>query len=115
LAYVLSTTGGGKSMVFTRTCDSARKLALMLRNLGLPAVALHGHMSQSKRLGAINRFKAGERSLLLATGALHELEHFSSFKGQGMHEHSSSFKGRGMLEHPSSFKGRGMLEHVSSF
>jgi ATP-dependent RNA helicase DDX47/RRP3 len=46
--------------IFTRTCDATRKLALMLRNLGFGAVPIHGQMSQPKRLGALNKFKAGE-------------------------------------------------------
>lgn len=48
------------AQIFTRTCDSTRKLALMLRNLGFGAVPIHGQMSQPKRLGALNKFKAGK-------------------------------------------------------
>lgn len=57
----------GCVQVFTRTCDSTRKIALMLRNLGFGGVPIHGQMSQPKRLGALNKFKAGERSILVAT------------------------------------------------
>ena len=39
----------------------------MLRNLGFHAVPLHGAMTQPKRLGALNKFKAGSRNILLAT------------------------------------------------
>jgi ATP-dependent RNA helicase DDX47/RRP3 len=39
----------------------------MLRNLGFEAVCLHGKLSQPKRLGALNKFKAGERNILIAT------------------------------------------------
>jgi ATP-dependent RNA helicase DDX47/RRP3 len=53
--------------VFTRTCDSTRKIALTLRNLGFGSVPIHGQMSQPKRLGALNKFKAGERAILVAT------------------------------------------------
>lgn len=53
--------------IFTRTCDSTRKIALMLRNLGFGSVPIHGQMSQPKRLGALNKFKSGERSILVAT------------------------------------------------
>ena len=55
-------------MLFTRTCDGTRKIALSLRNLGLDAIPIHGQMSQPKRLGALNKFKAGQRSILVATG-----------------------------------------------
>jgi ATP-dependent RNA helicase DDX47/RRP3 len=39
----------------------------MLRTLGFSAVPLHGQMSQPKRLGALNKFKAGARNILIAT------------------------------------------------
>jgi superfamily II DNA/RNA helicase len=42
-------------------------MALMLRNLGFGAIPIHGQMSQPKRLGAMNKFKAGERNILVAT------------------------------------------------
>ena len=45
-------------MLFTRTCDNTRRIALMLRNLGFGAIPIHGQMSQPKRLGALNKFKA---------------------------------------------------------
>ncbi|CAG8610471.1 2469_t:CDS:2, partial [Paraglomus occultum] len=35
--------------------------------LCFPAIPLHGQMSQTKRLGALNKFKAGNRNLLIAT------------------------------------------------
>jgi ATP-dependent RNA helicase DDX47/RRP3 len=56
-----------RPQVFTRTCDSTRKIALTLRNLGFGSVPIHGQMSQPKRLGALNKFKSGERSILVAT------------------------------------------------
>ena len=40
---------------------------MLLRNLGFSAVCLHGKLSQAKRLGALNKFKAGERNILVAT------------------------------------------------
>jgi ATP-dependent RNA helicase DDX47/RRP3 len=39
----------------------------MLRNLGFGAVCLHGQLSQPQRLGALNKFKAGARNILVAT------------------------------------------------
>ncbi|PNH11291.1 putative ATP-dependent RNA helicase, partial [Tetrabaena socialis] len=67
LAYVLNELSGSTFMIFTRTCDSTRRIALLLRNLGFGAVPIHGHMSQPKRLGALNKFKAGERNILVGT------------------------------------------------
>lgn len=70
LAYFLTEVAGATLMLFTRTCDATRKLALMLRNLGFDAIPIHGQMAQAKRIGALNKFKAGERSILVATGGL---------------------------------------------
>ena len=67
LAYVLHEFGGQSAMVFTSTCAAAQRTAITLSNLGFPAVCLHGQMSQSKRLGALNKFKAGSRTILVAT------------------------------------------------
>lgn len=46
LVYILTEMAGSTSMVFTRTCDATQLLALMLRNLGLKAIPINGHMSQ---------------------------------------------------------------------
>ena len=68
LTFFLTELAGATAMIFTRTCDNTRKLALMLRNLGFDALPIHGQMSQPKRLGALNKFKAGDRNILVATG-----------------------------------------------
>ena len=68
LTYFLTELAGTTAMIFTRTCDNTRRLALMLRNLGFDALPIHGQMSQPKRLGALNKFKGGDRSILVATG-----------------------------------------------
>jgi ATP-dependent RNA helicase DDX47/RRP3 len=39
----------------------------MLRTLGFGAIPIHGKMSQSKRVASLNKFKAGQRSILVAT------------------------------------------------
>ena len=65
--FVLSELSGATAILFTRTCEQTRRLALTLRNLGFGAIPIHGQMSQAKRIGALNKFKAGERSLLVAT------------------------------------------------
>ena len=67
LAFAVSELSGSTFIIFTRTCDAARRVALILRNLGFGAVPIHGKMAQPKRLGALNRFKAGERAILVAT------------------------------------------------
>ncbi|KAK3287375.1 DEAD-box ATP-dependent RNA helicase 10 [Cymbomonas tetramitiformis] len=65
--YALNELAGSTCMIFTRTCEATRKLALLLRNLGFDAIPIHGKLSQPKRLGALNKFKAGERSILVCT------------------------------------------------
>eukprot|EP00551_Chaetoceros_affinis_P007273 CAMPEP_0203672208 /NCGR_PEP_ID=MMETSP0090-20130426/7777_1 /ASSEMBLY_ACC=CAM_ASM_001088 /TAXON_ID=426623 /ORGANISM="Chaetoceros affinis, Strain CCMP159" /LENGTH=583 /DNA_ID=CAMNT_0050537475 /DNA_START=18 /DNA_END=1765 /DNA_ORIENTATION=- len=67
LTYLINDNAGKSILVFGATCNNVQRLALMLRNLGFPAVCLHGQMSQPKRLGALNKFKSGSRSILICT------------------------------------------------
>ncbi|KAK3866077.1 hypothetical protein Pcinc_028368 [Petrolisthes cinctipes] len=67
LTYILNEIGNQSVIIFCATQMSTLKTALMLRNLGFTAIPLYGKMSQNKRLGALNKFKARERSILLAT------------------------------------------------
>ncbi|XP_050371466.1 DEAD-box ATP-dependent RNA helicase 10 [Argentina anserina] len=67
LVYILTEKSQCTTMVFTRTCDATLLLASMLRNLGIRATPISGHMSQSKRLGALNMFKAGQCNVLICT------------------------------------------------
>ncbi|KAL4180919.1 hypothetical protein AMTRI_Chr12g234770 [Amborella trichopoda] len=67
LVYILTEMSKYTAMVFTQKCESTRLLALMLRNLGLRAISISGQMSQPKRLGALNKFKAGECNILVCT------------------------------------------------
>ena len=66
-AFVLNEFAGKTAIVFVSTCATARRATYLLRNLGFGATCLHGQMSQPKRLGALNKFKAGEREILIAT------------------------------------------------
>ena len=67
LVYILNELAGNTAMVFTRTCEATRKLAIILRNLGFVAIPISGQMSQPKRLGALTKFKAGDCSILICT------------------------------------------------
>ena len=67
LTYIINEHAGESVLVFGATCNNVQRLALMLRNLGFPAVCLHGQMAQPKRLGALTRFKSGDRSILVCT------------------------------------------------
>ncbi|XP_051996241.1 probable ATP-dependent RNA helicase DDX47 [Xyrauchen texanus] len=67
LVSILNELAGNSFMVFCSTCNNAQRVALLLRNLGITAIPLHGQMSQNKRLGSLNKFKSKSRSVLLAT------------------------------------------------
>mmetsp|Transcript_15849 Transcript_15849/g.22571 ORF Transcript_15849/g.22571 Transcript_15849/m.22571 type:complete len:598 (+) Transcript_15849:172-1965(+) len=59
LTYIINENAGKSILVFGATCNNVQRLAIMLRNLGFPAISLHGQMSQPKRLGALHKFKCG--------------------------------------------------------
>ncbi|XP_077591039.1 putative ATP-dependent RNA helicase DDX47 [Stigmatopora nigra] len=67
LVSIVNELAGNSFIIFCGTCNGAQRVALLLRNLGITAIPLHGQMSQNKRLGALNKFKAKSRSVLLAT------------------------------------------------
>lgn len=67
LVSVVNEQTGSSILIFTRTVHDASRLAIMLRMLGFSAIPLHGQMSQSARLGALSKFKAGGRNILIAT------------------------------------------------
>ena len=75
LTYLINEHAGQSILVFGATCNNVQRLALMLRNLGFPAICLHGQMSQPKRLGALTKFKAGGRDILICT----DVRDFNSF------------------------------------
>eukprot|EP01071_Lankesteria_metandrocarpae_P004680 Lankesteria_metandrocarpae@DN3652_c0_g1_i2.p1 len=56
-----------RCIVFTNTCQRAKMLTIFYRHLGFAATSLHGQMPQAQRLGALNVFKAGKMSILVAT------------------------------------------------
>ncbi|RZC40290.1 ATP-dependent RNA helicase DDX47 [Asbolus verrucosus] len=67
LVHILNEMAGNSFMIFCSTCNNTLRTALVLRNLGLTAVPLHGQMSQNKRLAALTKFKAKNRSILIST------------------------------------------------
>jgi ATP-dependent RNA helicase DDX47/RRP3 len=64
---VLNEFSGNTAIVFVATCAYAQRATAMMVNLGFSAVCLHGQMPQAKRLAALARFKAGGKSILVAT------------------------------------------------
>lgn len=67
LVYLMNERAGNTFIVFCSTCNAVLTITLMLRHLGFPALPLHGQMTQAKRLGSLNKFKAKERSILVCT------------------------------------------------
>mmetsp|Transcript_6733 Transcript_6733/g.11864 ORF Transcript_6733/g.11864 Transcript_6733/m.11864 type:complete len:461 (+) Transcript_6733:48-1430(+) len=67
LVYILNELAGQSAIIFVAACNTASKIALMLRTLGIKATSLHGQMHQTKRLGALNNFKTQANHILVAT------------------------------------------------
>ena len=61
------TKPGGRTVVFTRTRHGATKLANQLAKAGIPAVDLHGMLSQAARARNLDKFSNGASTTLVAT------------------------------------------------
>ena len=42
------------------------QITFILRHLGFQAISINGKMTQSNRIGALNKFKEGDRNILVA-------------------------------------------------
>ncbi|WP_285727671.1 DEAD/DEAH box helicase [Psychromicrobium xiongbiense] len=60
-------SGKGRRVLFMRTKHHARKLAKTLTDAGIPAVDLHGNLSQNARDRNLAEFSSGEVRVLVAT------------------------------------------------
>ena len=60
-------SGAGRRVLFMRTKHHARKLAKTLTDAGIPAVDLHGNLSQNARDRNLAEFSSGEVRVLVAT------------------------------------------------
>lgn len=60
-------SGLGRSVLFTRTKHQAKKLAKQLTAQGIPAVDLHGNLSQNARERNLEAFSNGSTRVLCAT------------------------------------------------
>ncbi|KAF0316199.1 ATP-dependent rRNA helicase RRP3 [Colletotrichum sp. SAR11_59] len=67
LVYLVNEYSGKKIVLFTRTVTETQRLAILLRTLGFGAIPIHGQLNQTARLGALNKFRAGSRDILVAT------------------------------------------------
>ena len=61
------TAAPGKTVVFTRTKHGAKALARQLNARGVPAVELHGNLSQNARTRNLTAFGSGTATTLVAT------------------------------------------------
>src|SRR5690606_6981757 len=60
-------SGTTRRILFMRTKHHAKKLARQLTDAGIPAVDLHGNLSQAQRDRNLAAFAAGEAKVLVAT------------------------------------------------
>lgn len=67
LIHLINEFAGKSTIIFTRTVWETQRVAILLRTLGFGAIPLHGQLSQSARLGALNKFRSGTRDILVAT------------------------------------------------
>jgi ATP-dependent RNA helicase RhlE len=67
LSHLVRTRAVDQALVFTRTKHGANKLAEQLWADGIATAAIHGNKSQPQRVRALNDFKAGRVTLLIAT------------------------------------------------
>lgn len=61
------TSAPGRTVVFTRTKYGAKSLAKQLNRSGVPAVELHGNLSQGARTRNMDAFHSGRATTLVAT------------------------------------------------
>lgn len=65
--YCLLASHPGRTIVFVNAISAVRRLAAILKTLGLPVHALHAQMQQRARLKALDRFKGDANGILVAT------------------------------------------------
>ncbi|CAI9762755.1 unnamed protein product [Fraxinus pennsylvanica] len=69
LYYILSVHGQGRTIVFCTSIAALRHISAILRILNINIWTLHSEMQQRARLKAIDRFRAIEHGILVATDA----------------------------------------------
>ncbi|KAJ1973173.1 ribosomal RNA processing protein [Dimargaris verticillata] len=67
LVHFLNEFTGQSAITFVRSCGEVNRLTHLLRHLRIPAVGLFGKMPMEKRSAALEKFKKGKRSVLVAT------------------------------------------------
>ncbi|PIN20996.1 RNA helicase [Handroanthus impetiginosus] len=69
LYYILSVHGQGRTIVFCTSIAALRRISSLLRILSINAWTLHSEMQQRARLKSVDRFRANEHGVLVATDA----------------------------------------------
>lgn len=67
LTHLLSESNSQQVIIFTKTKITASKLSRALQKEGITADAIHGDKSQKERIDALDAFKAGKITALVAT------------------------------------------------
>ncbi|MFN3843638.1 MAG: DEAD/DEAH box helicase [Rehaibacterium terrae] len=67
LLHLLAQDSRRQTLVFSRTKHGADRLAEQIERSGIRAVAIHGNKSQGARLRALNDFKSGRATVMVAT------------------------------------------------
>src|SRR5271156_4656040 len=67
LAHLIQDGGWPQALIFTRTKHGANRLAQQLEGAGIRAAAIHGNKSQAARVKALDLFKRGQVTALVAT------------------------------------------------
>jgi ATP-dependent RNA helicase RhlE len=67
LAHLIKEGSWAQVLVFTRTKHGANRLTQQLEGAGIQAAAIHGNKSQAARVRALDMFKRGEITALVAT------------------------------------------------
>ena len=67
LLHLLAQDSRRQALVFTRTKHGANRLSEFLEKAGLRSAAIHGNKSQSARVKALDGFKSGKVTVLVAT------------------------------------------------
>ncbi|QCK16608.1 DEAD/DEAH box helicase [Mangrovivirga cuniculi] len=67
LLHILKEGSEESTLVFSRTKHGANKIVKKLNQAGIEADAIHGNKSQTARQKALNKFKKGDSSVLVAT------------------------------------------------
>ncbi|KAL6532236.1 hypothetical protein OROGR_014206 [Orobanche gracilis] len=69
LYHLLSVHGQGRTIVFCTSIAALRRISSLLRILSIDVWTLHSEMQQRARLKSVDRFRANEHSILVATDA----------------------------------------------